>query len=327
MREWLRVIVPAVLILIFAVPLTVIAKNRTIRGEPMVILILNMTLVLFFFSLMFLIITTVDILFAFHTPPLLCGVMASVGLSIYGGFKLSTLFLALEQYIAVAFSLRHFTIMSQWVYKMVGITWLYITILTLFSLACYNLGLETIAEFDVRVLGVDYNMTRCGWQVMTNVHMVTTQICSTVLSILTCVLLVYAAVQGLKHEKRIAAGDISRQTQRFMMRLKSFKRIVKILLLFLTMDIAGTGLHILSRWFLLPAPFLAFIHIVRVLCLIIEYWAYGLSNTIIPRAIKTFFGLRPSQVEAGVPISAPEPFNRPAHSGQLVVADLEATGN
>ena len=80
------------------------------------------------------------------------------------------------------------------------------------------------------------------------------------------------------------------------MRYKSFKRIVKLLIIFLTIDILGTAIHLSSHWINLPPPF-HFIEIGRIICLVIEYWAYGISNAIINKAIRSFFGCRPDREE------------------------------
>ncbi|KAF0295543.1 hypothetical protein FJT64_006955 [Amphibalanus amphitrite] len=328
MIGWLRTGVPLVLTLIFALPLTVIARNRTIRGEPMVILILNMTIILFLFNFTSFALSAIDVQYGYDMPQLLCGVLMLIGVNIFGGFKVSTFFLALEQYIAVVFSLRHFTIMSRWVKRMVALTWFYIVTLTVVGLVCHHLELETVAEFDIRVLGIGHEIQKCGWQMIPNAFMVAFQACFLLFSMLTCAILLYTAYQGFKHEKRIAKGDVSHQTRRFMMRFKSFKRIVKLLVIFLLIDIIGTGIHIASRWFTLPPVFLNVTHFARVISLIVEYWAYGASNTIIRRAVRLFFGFRPSPEESEIAPWAPERTPQIAASDQLVVADLEAaSGN
>ena len=203
MIVWGRVGVPAVLTLAFAVPLTVIMKNRTIREEPMVMLVLNMTVILFAFNALFFVTSVSDWLTGNDTPALMCSLLMSAGLGIFGGFKLSTLFLATEQFIAVVFSLRHYTIMSKWVNRMIIFTWLFVLVFVLFCLTTDLLGLETIAEFDIRVFGVDHQISTCGWQKVSSVFMLVFQIVFSLFSIVTCSLLIYTAVEGMKHEKRI----------------------------------------------------------------------------------------------------------------------------
>ncbi|KAF0291740.1 hypothetical protein FJT64_010196 [Amphibalanus amphitrite] len=228
MIAWGRIGVPAALMVLFAVPLIVIIKSRTIREEPMVLLILNMTAVLVSFNALFFVISIVDAVTANNMPHLLCSFLLSTGLAVFGGFKLSTLLLAAEQYVAVVFSLQHFTIMSRW---------------------------------------------------------------------------------GLKHEKRIAGDNTSRQTENFVLRFKSFRRIVKLLLIFLIIDIIGTVIHIISRC-----------------SLVVEYWAYGISNAIIPKAIKKFFGFRRNHREPqGRPADSVPPRQPPA-AGPIAMIEVEANG-
>ncbi|KAF0307422.1 hypothetical protein FJT64_021236 [Amphibalanus amphitrite] len=277
---------------------------------------------------MILLISSVDILFAFDTPRLLCSVLRSVSMGLFGGFKVSAFFLALEQYIAVVCALHHFTIMSRWVNRMNALTWFYIFTLASAGLVCDHLGLETIADFDIRVFGTDHQIRGCDWTKIPNAYMVGVQACVSLFSVLTCALLLYTAVQGWRHERRIAKGDVSRQTQRFMLRFKSFKRIIKLLVVFLLIDIIGTAIHIASRSFALPSAFESITNSGRILCLLVEYWAYGVSNTIMRKAMKSFLGLRQRTVEPPVPPSAPEPTPRHIPFGPLVLADLEAaSGN
>ncbi|KAF0313023.1 hypothetical protein FJT64_016354 [Amphibalanus amphitrite] len=326
MIAWGRIGVPAALMVLFAVPLIVIIKSRTIREEPMVLLILNMTAVLVSFNALFFVISIVDAVTANSMPHLLCSFLLSTGLAVFGGFKLSTLLLAAEQYVAVVFSLQHFTIMSRWVNKMIAFTWLFIVGFSAIILLCFFLGLETIAEFDLRVFGIDHHINTCGWQKVANMGMFAFQIVFFLFTILTCGLLTYTAVQGLKHEKRIAGDNTSRQTENFVLRFKSFRRIVKLLLIFLIIDIIGTVIHIISRWFPVPTLFTYASHFVRTSSLVVEYWAYGISNAIIPKAIKKFFGFRRNHREPqGRPADSVPPRQPPA-AGPIAMIEVEANG-
>ena len=310
MAAWLRVGIPAVLTVVFAIPLVVIIRNPTIREEPMVVLILSMTAILVIFSLDFGVISVVDLLTENDTPSLLCSLLSTFGLSLLVGFKLSTVFLAVEQYVAVIFPLQHYVTMSGWANKMVVFTWLFIAALATFGVACFQAGLETTIEFDIRVFDTETATCECGWRDLTVAHMVTSMIFFNGFSILNCVLLLYTAVQGLKHERRIAEGEADRD-QKFLVRFKSFKRIIKLLLTFLIIDIIGTVFHIVSRGLLMPPQLLFGTHLLRVMSLLVEYWAYGFSNTIIPKALKAFFGFRQNQAEPQGPVGVEQ--NRPDH--------------
>ncbi|KAF0309398.1 hypothetical protein FJT64_019492 [Amphibalanus amphitrite] len=295
MFESLRVGISALLCLVFAVPLAIIAKNRELREEPMVILVLNMTASALLFSSTFVVVSVGDILTSNDIPPLLCCLFVSVGTSSLGAFKLSALFLAVEQFVAVNFSLRHFAIMSRWAKRLICLTVIFWVVSTLFGIICYLLGLETIEEFDQRMFSIHNHHEQCKWERSANIFMFYSENCMLVCCLGTCALLIHTAVQGMKHQNRISQENGGNTSLLFMVRYKSFKRIVKVLLTIVVIDLVGTGFRVASRWFV-QSPVFTIVHYLRILFLIIECWTYGLSHLTIRNAMKSFFGFRQSRV-------------------------------
>ena len=80
------------------------------------------------------------------------------------------------------------------------------------------------------------------------------------------------------------------------MRFKSFKRLVKVLLMLLAIDIIGAGFRVSSRW-LLQSTMLTIIHYLRILGLTVECWTYGFSHRTVRNTIREFFGLRENRME------------------------------
>ena len=310
MLEWLRISLAGLLTLVFAVPLAALAKNRTIRDEPVGMLVLNMTLTAFLFSSLFVFTVAVDLATANNTPPVLCLSVISLGTSLLVAFKLSTLCLAVEQLIAVAFSLHHFSVMDRWTKRMLTLTWLFAFANTFFGLLCYYLDMETTTEFDSRVFDVDDDVKQCRWKRQANVFMIFNEAFLFLFSISSCALLIYTAFQGIKHERRLVLIQVNNQPQQFVMRFKSFKRIVKVLLTMLVVDIVGTGFRISSHW-LIQSPLITLVHYLRILLLIVEYWTYGLSHTTVRNTLKAFFGIPENQIhpeEHALPVRQPQSF-------------------
>ena len=194
MEAWLRVSVLAVMTTIFAVPIVVIVKSRTIREDPVVILVLNMTIILFSFSCVTLVSFISDLLTENSPPILLCSVLTAFGLSMFGGFKLSTFFLAIEQYIAVVFTLRRYQLMSRWVSTMVSLNWVYIIAFASFSAASGFFGFKTVADFHLHMFGMDHQDSKCGSWKNGGIVFFAIQASSILLSIATYALLVYTNV-------------------------------------------------------------------------------------------------------------------------------------
>ena len=138
------------------------------------------------------------------TLVLFCLPVIAIGTSAWIAIKLSTLFLAVDQFVAIVYPLRHFSIMSRWVKKMIALNWLFLLAHGLFCLISFFSGLESTLEFDKRVLGVEHRVTQCRWERLANVYMLSVEICMLLFSVSTCALLIYTAVQGIKHERRIS---------------------------------------------------------------------------------------------------------------------------
>ena len=293
MLKLLRVGISGLLCMVFSVPLAIIAKSRDIRDEPIVVLVLNMLATALLFSSSLAIVSVSDLLTEVH--PLLCSVLISLGAGALSGFKLSALFLAVEQFVAVVFPLRSFALISRHLKAMVALTWLLLVGNATFGTVCYLLGLETVAEFNRRVFGINNHAKQCQWDTQTNIFMLYFEICMLLLYISTSILLIYAAVQGLKHERRISRENNNDNEQQFLIRFKSFKRIVKVLLVVVFIDIIGACFRFGSRWFV-QSPLFTIIHYLRILFIIIECWTYGFSHMTTRKAIRSFFGFHENQV-------------------------------
>ena len=289
MLLWLRVAVGAILTVSFSVPLAILASDASLREEPMTLLVINMTLVDLVFGVLFLATGLADLVLAAGVPAPLCATLQYLLFGCAVAWKAATLCLAVDQLAAVAQPLRYNAIMSSWTRRLVALTWSCVPLMGLFGLVCYRLGLETSVEFDLRVLGVERHIAQCRWEVNAHLFMVVAEAVLLLLSLSSGVLFVYAAVQGARHEWRLHPNN------RLFLRFKSFQRIVKVLLVVATIDVAAAGVRIGSRWSA-HLGVTTLIQLLRVLCLIVEGWTYGLTQPAVRSTLAAFFGCRRGRV-------------------------------
>ena len=115
---------------------------------------------------------------------------------------------------------------------------------------------------------------------------------SMALAIAASPLVLYTAVIGLKQEKFIIQEqDITHQNRRFLVNFKSFKYIVKVLLVLLAVDLIGCTFRITSRWFP-PSTMATLFHLLRFIGLVIECWTFGFGRADIRSQIQKRFRRR-----------------------------------
>ncbi|KAF0304637.1 hypothetical protein FJT64_002683 [Amphibalanus amphitrite] len=277
MLLWLRVAVGATLTVSFAVPLGIIARDGSLREEPMTLFVINMTLVDLVFGALFMATGLADVVFASGVPAPLCATLQYLLFGCGVAWKAATLLL-------------------------VALTWCCVPLMGAFGFTCYRLGLESSVAFDRRVLGVERHISQCRWELNAHLFMVVSEVAVLLLSLCSGVLFVYTAVQGARHEWRLHPNN------RLLVRFKSFQRIVKVLLVVVTIDVVAAGVRVGSRW---SAQLYAttLVQLLRVLCLLVEGWTYGLTQPAVRSALSTFFGWRRSRVGDVTPSELRRPTN------------------
>ncbi|KAF0301618.1 hypothetical protein FJT64_026140 [Amphibalanus amphitrite] len=182
--------------------------------------------------------------------------------------------------------------------RMLFISWSWIPIVSLHGFVCHQLGLETSQEFDQRVLGVQETARECRWVKVALETATFFEVVQLLMSLTSTALFIYAATKGFQHEqrnRRRPASPDGRTNSNFVLRFKSFKRIVKVILTVLVLDIIGTGFRINHRW----RPQLALnqlVHLMRMLLVVVEAWTYGLSYPSVRSAIGKLFRVRPVRI-------------------------------
>ena len=285
----MKVLISLLLMANFSVPLTVIASNRRLLDEPMNLLVFNMAVAYYMFAVAFFVIGMTDVLYPEGVPPPVCAAAMYFSMAAAVGLKITNLALATDQFIGVVHSLRYFSIMNVWKWRLVAITWICMALMGLFCLVCYYLGLETSDELYHRLFDVQPSNEECRLPKVAHVTNVVVELVLLLTSLSSGALFIHTAIQGVKQEKRTSNSNIIDTSSRFFVRFKSFKRIVKVLLTVLALDILGTGFRVARGW----NPHMTanqLMHLLRVFLLILEGWTYGLSSPAVRAAIRSYFG-------------------------------------
>ena len=296
--EWLRVVVGTFLMLNYSVPLLAIFKNPGLRENPTPLLAFNMSLAGFVIGLMVLCMGTFDIVSPEDTLLPVCVSLQHIMLGAAFTFKTACFFLAVDQFVAVNYSLRYLTIMDEWMQEMILFIWSWMLTIPLFGFVSYQLGIETIQEYLIQpMLGKPVPIENCHSMKTAFILIAISETIQFLMCIVTAALFFYTAMKGFQQERRDKMLDTVNQTGNFFLRYKSFKRIVKVISVVLTLDILGTAIRIASRWD--PQSTLnKIIFILRLLFSIVEGWTYGLAHQGVRRAIRKLLGIPSNRVGA-----------------------------
>ena len=275
----------------FSVPMVAIYRNRSLREEPMPLLVFNLALADFGFGFSLFLIGTLDVVFSENAPLPACASFQYVGIASVLTFKAATVYLAVDQFVAIVHSLHYHVIMQEWVRRMFFLTWCWMPIYTLYGFVCYQLEMETLQEYDQRTIGSQGSVKECRFPKTAFVTMMFFEASKLLMSIISAALFIYTAIKGLRQERRNSRRGQVDETSQFFLRFKSFKRIVKVLLILLTLDILDNLFRIGSR--MLPQmPVFQLGNLLRMLSVIVEGWTYGLSYPAIRSAIVELFRRR-----------------------------------
>ena len=291
---WFKALLGAFLMLNFSVPMLAIAKDAALWDESIALLVFNLTLATFVFGSLVLLVGVLDLTHPAGVPLPMCAAVHYTGLGVGLAIKAATLCLAVDQFVAVAHSLHYKDFMSRWTRRLLAFTWSWVPVVALFGFACFQLGLETSEEFDRRTLGA-LGVQECRYVKAAFIVTTAFEVGSLLMSVSAAVLFVYTAVKGIGVERCVNRQVHSSHRAYFVLRYKSFRRIVKVLLITLTLDIAGTAARLSHRWS--PQSTLGqMVHLLRILLLIVEAWTHGVGYPAIRAAIRRLFGCRPERV-------------------------------
>ena len=294
---WLQVVAGTLLMLNYSVPLLAIFKNPGLRENPTPLLAFNLSLAGFVIGFIIVCKGIFDIVSPEDTLLPVCVSLQYIMLGAAFIFKTACLFLAVDQFVAVNYSLRYLTIMDEWMQEMILIIWSWILTIPLLGFVCYHLGSETGEEYLQRMLGKQISIEHCSFMKTAFIVPVFLEVMIFLIVIATAALFCYTAMKGFQQERRDQSLGTVDQTGNFFLRFKSFKQIVKVMLLLLTLDVLCTAIRIGSRLdHQSTLSQLSFT--MRLLFLIVEGWTYGLAHQGVRRAIRKLLGIPSNRVGA-----------------------------
>ena len=288
---WVKAAVGVLLTVNFAAPLYTVAIERQLWEEPMAVLAGNLSMSCMCLGITFVLIGAYDL--AQLQVKGLCQSLQYCGFGFGVAFKLAETCMALDQFVAVLYPLKHFTIMSRarrWLF--VG-TWLAWAVQPTFGLFAVVFDLQTPAD---SALGHDNGTAaypECRWESnIAEAYAIFVEAQFLLFSLMTAGLYLYTGVVGYRMNGRIRKqmailGDrgIGGRDRKFVDNFRSFKRIVSVFLMTLTLDVVSPVVRLTGRWY--PMPQLSgFLHQLRALCFIFEGWLYGLLNAKLRAAYK-----------------------------------------
>ena len=284
MYAWVKTTVGSLLAVNLVFPLYTVVSNRHLWDEPMAVLAGNMSGTCTLFGLTVALIGVHDLVEL--KVGNLCQALQYSGAGLSVSFKMSEVCMAVDQYAAVIHPLHHYQIMTRLRPWLLAAIWLPWAANFLFGFFAIVFDMETFADSVVGSGNGSLAFPECRWE--SGLASVYTYIAETqlVTLALTCAgLFTYTAVVGHLISRRLRrqqrqqrpGGLGGTDDQKFLENYRAFKKVLAVLSLTVTLDVAEPMIRVTSRWY--PMPQLhGLLHQARLLGGMFEGWAYGLLN-------------------------------------------------
>ena len=290
--NWTKTVVGIAVTASFSVPLCALLSHRQLHDEPMAVLAGNLSVPGLIAGLMLL--TTGIYNLAQLRSRHVCLLMQSTGIGASVTFKFAHFCLAVDQFVAVVFPLRHRRRMTQdlrWLVLATGITW---TAIVSVLLGTDWIGLETVSEGSHSSANGTDSSQGCVWtEVTTKTGLRVVEVTMMTLSLVTIGLLITTGVVGLRSKARLKKRlrqqtpktPTSRSRQRSFTNFKKFKVTCVVLSLTYFFDIVVVLLIHYDK----AKKFANFLDQIRSVGFVIEGLAYGLRNNKIRTVYRKMF--------------------------------------
>ena len=278
-----KIAVGTLLMADYSVPLLVVLLRRSLWDEPMVLLVANLCALNFAFGLSLSSIGVLDLLW--QPPPAVpCAALMAATVGSAVSVKLTHACLALDQYVAISRPLHYYALMERLAGRFVLFSWLWAALHTVAGLTASLAGLETPAQLAERVSNASSQFTGCRWErVVPGSFMMVTELEAFLCCICTSSIFIYAGYVGWREKRRMEVALAPSRRLRappeasFLANFSVFKRVLRLMLLVLTLDVVGSVLRLSSWWYLTP-QLNGLIHQLRLSLGVVEGWVYGLQN-------------------------------------------------
>ena len=314
----------------FCVPLVTVVSDRDLWEEPVAPLAGNIALTSTILGINIVLVGIYDV--AEFQSVTLCRILVHNGVGVVVALKMAQLCAAVDQFVAIVYPLRHYSIMMRARLWLIAITWFMWTWQVLFGFASHMLDMETFSEHVVKQ-GINSTFPGCRWETaVANVYSIVTELEVVTLSFAIAGLLVFTGVIGYRVKARLRReegqrrqdGNSDEDNQNFLLNYRAFKHIIVVLSLLTSMDVVVPILRMSSRW--RPQPVWNGVwRAAHLFGFILEGWAYGLLNVKLRTAYRRTLCGRSRQVAPADIETAQIPRHRtgPRSSGATAANDLE----
>ena len=325
---WVKTVVGILLTVNFSVPLITVVSHQDLWDEPMALLAGNMSLTSAILGILLALIGIYDL--ANSQGVALCRFLQYSSFGVGIAFKMAQVCAAIDQFVAVMFPIRHYSIIMRALPWLFGATWLTCAAQVLFGFVAHVLDMETFSE-HITSQGGNSTFTGCRWETaLANIYAIVVELEMMMFSFVTASLLIYTGVVGYRIKRRLLSEDRQPQqdgnssgdySQTFFGNYRAFKYIMVVLSLTTVMDIVAPIFRISSRW--CPRPKLnGLLHQLRLFGFILEGWAYGLLNMKLRAAYRRMFCRSSRRVVDPAMVQNPQPRIRPKPSVASYAEDL-----
>ena len=290
MRHWFKVATGSLLLINCSITVIVFGVTPSLHGEPVAMFVANLCVTDMTFGFLLALIGLTDALLEPPVPAPLCNSLQVVVLAAAISLKVAQMFVALDMLVAVVKPLHYHLIMDEWMRRMLAAPWLVLLANILLGGLLSALRLESAYEYGLRQGWLTEVGTDCRWELVPSLFTFIMEAQLFILSSVSGGAFIYASVIGIRQARVIAEHGEQNSVDRafFLRRFKSLKKIARIVLLFISLDIIGAGSRMGARWFHIPLLSSA-IHFFRLLFIGVESWVYGLNNVSLSDAHASLF--------------------------------------
>ena len=290
-----KVFVGAALVANFALPLYTVVRNRELWDEPMAVIAGHLSFACMVIGLTSTLIGIYDL--TSLNVDSLCAILLYNSGSLVFASKVAFVSMALDKFVAVVRPLHYYQTMQQARPYLIAVMYLVWAANMTAGITANMLDWKTHAEKTADGHNASLGYYGCRWETACAEVMVDAgEAQLLILSMVTAGLLVYTGVIGhrtaaklMQEQRNLSAGD-----QKFLDNYRAFKKILIVLSLTVTLDIIGPTLRFMGRWYPMP-KLMGFIMRARMLAIIAEGWAYGLSNVKLRAAYRRTLCGRPNR--------------------------------
>ena len=282
MLSWVMVMVGALLAANYSLPLLTVVSNRELWDEPIAVFAGNLSFACMGMGILSML--------AGIRIDSLCRLVHSINVGLFMASKTAHVCLAMDQFVAVTRPLHYYQTMERAQPWGVAAIWLAFAANCIVCILTMALDLDTYAEATIGDNNASLVNDGCRWETgLTYVAAFAAELQVLVLCLATACLFIYTGVLGHRAAVSLTQGQHGRvvrpEDQRFFNNYRAFKKVLIVLSLTVMLDIFGPIVRVAGWWYT-NSELTAFFNTTRLFGIILEGWAYGLTNAKLRSAYK-----------------------------------------